>query len=31
VVAGALVDLAADRAVEAGLPEVGEMFFGDFA
>ena len=29
--AGALVDLAADRAAEAGLPAVGEMFFSDFA
>ena len=31
VVAGALGDLAADRAVEAGLPAVGEMFFSAFA
>jgi hypothetical protein len=30
-VVGALVDLAADRAAEAGHPAVGEMFFSDFA
>ena len=31
VVAGALVDLAVDRAAEAGLPAVGEMFRCGFA
>jgi hypothetical protein len=31
IVAGGLADLGEDRAVVAGLPAVGEMFFSDFA